>query len=610
MRIRQIQPIIFTGILSLTLLMGCVIDNSMILNSKTTEEKKAEVKVLLLKKGEEIISKATSANNVSIKEVNILVYNISGTLINNEYFRSTSNLSITTSTGYKTIVAIANAGNIDFSCYTTLASVREAISMNMVNGTNDIIMAGEVNANLVKGGSVSVTLTRLISKVTVVFDKSSISAGTLINIKSIELKNVANQCKYLLKNTVNSYSHISIAGDNLNDNLEPSSHSEATPLYLFENMQGTIICGGGEKDKNPGAAQPYCSYVEISADYTTPAKIGTIKYRFYLGNNIYDNFDVERNTWYQLNVRFTGSGINEVSWRIDTSNLIDVTYNISAVASPLNGGTVSGAGEYIYGSTPSLYASPAANYIFIGWTPSICAVHNNMVYTANFQYIDPNISVTGVSLSKFNLNLDIGNTENLTATVIPSNATNKSITWSTSNPNIATVDANGTVTAVNPGTADISVTTKDGGYKSTCNVTVYMTVDLYFYFYRTAKLSYKSGVDSYWYLCESMSDDVYVKATGGNSIAGSLSYTINWAHNPSSGFSPPAPSSGTKFISISSTLNTLLESGTAWGDERDLDIVYPVINITGYSPTETSSPPVRIRINQSLNTYYLNEIGR
>jgi len=56
--------------------------------------------------------------------------------------------------------------------------------------------------------------------------------------------------------------------------------------------------------------------------------------------------------------------------------------------------------------------------------------------------------------------------------VNPSNAANKTVTWATSNPAVATVNTFGQVTAVAPGTADITVTTNDGGYHVTCRVTV------------------------------------------------------------------------------------------------------------------------------------------
>ena len=81
------------------------------------------------------------------------------------------------------------------------------------------------------------------------------------------------------------------------------------------------------------------------------------------------------------------------------------------------------------------------------------------------------VAVTGVSLNPTSLTLTVGNSETLTATVSPDNATNKTVTWSTSDANIATV-SDGKVTAVAEGTAKVTVTTTDGGKTATCNVTV------------------------------------------------------------------------------------------------------------------------------------------
>ena len=81
------------------------------------------------------------------------------------------------------------------------------------------------------------------------------------------------------------------------------------------------------------------------------------------------------------------------------------------------------------------------------------------------------VPVTSVSLDKTSLGLTEGDTETLTATVEPSDATNKNVTWSTSDASIATV-TDGVVTAVAPGTATITVTTEDGNKTATCAVTV------------------------------------------------------------------------------------------------------------------------------------------
>jgi len=84
------------------------------------------------------------------------------------------------------------------------------------------------------------------------------------------------------------------------------------------------------------------------------------------------------------------------------------------------------------------------------------------------------VYVTGVTLNKttLTLTLTVNGTEKLIATVAPDNATNKAVTWSSSDPTKATVAADGTVTAVAAGTATITVTTTEIGYSASCVVTV------------------------------------------------------------------------------------------------------------------------------------------
>ena len=86
--------------------------------------------------------------------------------------------------------------------------------------------------------------------------------------------------------------------------------------------------------------------------------------------------------------------------------------------------------------------------------------------------VKPTVSVTGVSLNKTSATLTEGNTTTLTATVSPSNATNKAVTWSSDNTGVATVDNNGKITAKATGTANITVKTANGGKTATCKVTV------------------------------------------------------------------------------------------------------------------------------------------
>lgn len=82
------------------------------------------------------------------------------------------------------------------------------------------------------------------------------------------------------------------------------------------------------------------------------------------------------------------------------------------------------------------------------------------------------IPVTGIRLDQSSLTLRKGSTSKLTATVSPSDATDKAVSWATSNPGVATVDGSGNITAVNGGTAIITATSHDGGYKAQCAINV------------------------------------------------------------------------------------------------------------------------------------------
>lgn len=101
--------------------------------------------------------------------------------------------------------------------------------------------------------------------------------------------------------------------------------------------------------------------------------------------------------------------------------------------------------------------------------------------------------VRGVSLDRSALTLIEGGTAQLTATVEPIDATNKKVTWSSSAPGVATVDANGNVTAMDAGTAVITVTTEDGNKTATCTVTVEHAHD--------PAAAWSSDASGHWHAC-------------------------------------------------------------------------------------------------------------
>ncbi len=123
-----------------------------------------------------------------------------------------------------------------------------------------------------------------------------------------------------------------------------------------------------------------------------------------------------------------------------------------------------------------LSAPTKSGYTFKGWQVGDTLVNEtayqitaDTVFTA--QWEKDLVPATGIELDETALTMDIGDTETLTATVTPDDATDTTVTWSSSNPAVATVD-NGVVTAVSEGTATITVTTADGGFSDNCAVTV------------------------------------------------------------------------------------------------------------------------------------------
>lgn len=117
-------------------------------------------------------------------------------------------------------------------------------------------------------------------------------------------------------------------------------------------------------------------------------------------------------------------------------------------------------------------AKTAGNIIDLTKSKVSLKVKNKTVASAKFTQTEMGVpDVTGVTLNTTSVALTEGQTTTLAATVSPSGADQK-VTWTTSNSSVASVSSTGKVTAKNPGTANIIVTTVEGGYTATCTVTV------------------------------------------------------------------------------------------------------------------------------------------
>ena len=137
-------------------------------------------------------------------------------------------------------------------------------------------------------------------------------------------------------------------------------------------------------------------------------------------------------------------------------------------------------GLYAEGSTVTFTAETIEGKLFASWTASGVTLTDSTKATISFTMPGNNVTLTtayatlvsGIALDKTELALTVGDTQTLTATITPDDANNKNVSWSSDKPSVATVDENGTVTAVAVGTANITVKTVDGEKTAVCAVTV------------------------------------------------------------------------------------------------------------------------------------------
>ena len=127
---------------------------------------------------------------------------------------------------------------------------------------------------------------------------------------------------------------------------------------------------------------------------------------------------------------------------------------------------------------PTIESDSFTNYSAELYVPAGCiSAYQSANYWKKFNIKELPTLSTSIALNKTSASLKATETLTLVATVLPEDATNKSVTWKSSNEAVAIVDANGKVTAVAVGEATITATTADGSNKSaTCKVTVTSTL--------------------------------------------------------------------------------------------------------------------------------------
>lgn len=189
-----------------------------------------------------------------------------------------------------------------------------------------LLMSGKTGLIPVTGNqSISVMLIRCTARLHIFVNTENLAPDINLLFNRITINNVPGSIRLFGPSSLQDTSSFFIQGETMSGNeLEPLT-TEGIFLHTYENIQGTLLPG----NENPTAKIPdplspaarCCTFIEMEGMYESPEYRGPIKYRLYPGTDNTTNFDLFRNTLYKITVNFYGSGINEMSWRIDTSAL-------------------------------------------------------------------------------------------------------------------------------------------------------------------------------------------------------------------------------------------------------------------------------------------------
>ena len=184
---------------------------------------------------------------------------------------------------------------------------------------------------------ITLTLERLMAKISLRMDRSRLSDDVEMNVRSVRIGNCPRSAKVFGQSMVDDEDGCFPVGF-LRDDLETADLnitvgdglSKEISLYMLENMQGKmdrhIISDMDKVFDEDDPRSGTCSYIEIELEYLSYEKYSGpdgLKYRFYLGEDR-NSLDVERNCHYHITVAPEDDGLSEDSWRVDKSDLLDM----------------------------------------------------------------------------------------------------------------------------------------------------------------------------------------------------------------------------------------------------------------------------------------------
>ena len=279
---------------------------------------------------------------------------------------------------------------------------------------------------------------------------------------------------------------LSITGDTsvyVGESISLGTSPSATVTWRLQqggSGQGKLASTTGTGNKFTGTSVGTVVVTAEATGYTTATKIITVKEKttkkaanltggtsitLHVGESKNVNFSFA-NPNGKLNVVFNNGNSAGASTSVSgkTVKVIGKIANTTTVYTV----TVTGNDEYLAGTTRlEVKVIPKEATTPTGGTP----ISHDYGDHDDDDY-NPPIKLTGIKVEPEEKTIKVGEEFGITVTFIPSNATNQKVTYTSSDPNVAYVSAEGNVIGVNPGKAVITIKTADGGYTATCKVTV------------------------------------------------------------------------------------------------------------------------------------------
>ncbi|MBR1707153.1 MAG: DUF4906 domain-containing protein [Bacteroidales bacterium] len=317
------------------LLLGC---SSTLLPERCVET------VIVLDADPGFRTKALTPDETRISDINLLIFNAAGQL---EEKRFISARQLVTTDG-KVQMSVSLLKDSPYSFY-ACANLGYALPVLTREGMLDyrfhlaypdeysrgLPMTAALEDCIVhEAGQVTLPLVRAMARIDLRIDRTALEADVQFIPRSVRIGGCPSSVRLFGESKVESADGTFTNGftlgsgelDALNRDLSPGL-SRSVSLYLLENRQGDLlehVTTDSGKVFTDGRYGEVCSYIELWAEYQSP-RWHTLPgrylvYRFYLGESL-DNFDVRRNTCYDIIVKPEGNGLTEDSWRVDKDGL-------------------------------------------------------------------------------------------------------------------------------------------------------------------------------------------------------------------------------------------------------------------------------------------------